>query len=194
MSIIRRKMAGEAGRGEKFISKNPLGHRKLIFDAVCQLFPDEMRERTCHYSTRPYPTPDTIERIHAFKEDNLTYEADLTVSKVGQTYIVEGMVRNKISGNIDHVRGLMKTVPRKIRPSAEVRDRALHSLMSQVLETLSRLEAEVKYLNHVTRPMPPTIRPLSIEVAASPIRMPNLSWDTGMDVPPPADSSGNSAV
>ena len=84
MSIIRRQMAHDGDRGEIFVSKNPLGHRQVIFDAVCQLFPDEMRERVCHYSTRPVPSPDLVERTHVFKEDNPTFEAELTVSKAGQ--------------------------------------------------------------------------------------------------------------
>ena len=189
MSIIRRQMAHDGNRGETFVLNNPLGHRQLIFDAVCQLFPDAMRERVCHYSSRPLPSPDLVERIHVFKEDNPTFEADLTVSKAGQTYMVEGTVRNKLSNIIDNVRGIIKAVPRKLRPSAEARDRALQNIMTQILETLTRLEAEVRYLYHNTRNTQQGSQQFEIEVSDQPVRVPTFHFPINAIEQPLVDSS-----
>ena len=182
-------MTTHGDRGETFVQMNPLGHRQTIFDAVCQLFPDEMSERVCHYSIRPNPSPEAIERMNVFREDNPTFEADLTVSKAGQTYVVEGRIRNKISGNVDHVRGLIKAVPRKIRPTAEERDKALHSLMSQILASMSRLEAEVRFYNQTTRSMLQPLTPLATGIARQPITIPDFPFPTRINEPLTADSS-----
>ena len=184
-------MAHDGDRGEIFILKNPLGHRQLIFDAVCQLFPEAMRERVCHYSTRPDPSPDLVERIHVFKEDNPTFEADLTVSKAGQTYMVEGTVRNKLSENVDNVRGIIKAVPRKVRPSAEARDKALQNIMTQILETLTRLEAEVRYLYHNTRNAQQGSHQFQIEASNQPVRGPTFHFPIDAIEQPLVDSSEN---
>ena len=190
MSIIRRNMSGDGAHGGVFVSSNPLGHRHLIFDAVCQLFPDEMRDRVCHYSTRPPPSSDLIENFHVFKEENPTYDAELTVSKAGQTYMVEGTIRNKVSDNLDHVRGLIKAVPRKIRPTAEVRDKAMQATMSQVLSTLSRLEAEVKYLNHAVRATLPSMQQFGKPLFPQQINIPSFSGPINAETNSHADSSG----
>ena len=156
MSIIRRPMSG--GR-EELILLNPLNHRQLIFNAVSELFPMEMKNRICHYSVRPTPSKDAVEKTRLFSDDTPLQEANLSVAKAGQTYLVEGAVKNKISGNLDKVRGLVKAVPRKTGVSSEARDKTLQTTLSQILTTLSRIEEELGDLKTHIRQSPRTPNP-----------------------------------
>ena len=105
-----------------------------------------MKDRICHYSVRPTPSKDAVEKTRLFSDDTPLQKANLSVAKAGQTYLVEGAVRNKISGNLDKLRGLVKAVPRKTGASLEARDKTLQTTLSQILATLSRMEEELKDL------------------------------------------------
>ena len=165
---------------EDLVLNNPLSHRHLIFSAICQLFPLEMSRRVCHYSTRPIPTHEKIEKVHIFKDESPTHDADFLVSKSGQMYLVEGTVRNKVSENTEKVKGLIRAVPKITKPTAEAREKAIYNALTQILETLSRLEGEVRGLNQIIHPPTPTVYPMGQDWTMQPIKIPTL--------PPPIET------
>ena len=91
---------------------NPTLHRTLIFSAVKESHPEECSNRYVHYDPHHRMSPRPIETTKPFRKISYMNEISVNVSKQGQRYLVEGTILDIRTGEIIHIQGYIKTIPK----------------------------------------------------------------------------------
>ena len=91
---------------------NPTLHRTLIFSAVKESHPEECSNRYVHYDPHHRMSPRPIETTKPFRKISYMNEISVNVSEQGQRYLVEGTILDIRTGEIIHIQGYIKTIPK----------------------------------------------------------------------------------
>ena len=150
MSIIRRNTRNLDPPDEEILV-NPRLYRPLIFSAIKNSFPTVMLGRVCHYTKKRAHESSNIN--HLFNHESLNMEVNFTVSKFGQSYVVQGTVKRKDTGEVIAVKGYVKSIPKKTPSPTPKLSASIPATVSRILISLSRLEYDVRALqSHLQEP------------------------------------------
>ena len=96
------------------VSVNPIIHRTLIFSAVRETHPQECHDRYVHYDPRHARSTRSVETTKPYTKQSYIHEINVTVSKQGQRYFIEGTILDIRTGEIIKTEGFVKTIPKRI--------------------------------------------------------------------------------
>ena len=125
---------------------NPIDFRSIIFRAVKETHPEECRNRAIHYDTHRYRSKVAVETTRPFVGHSYYEESDLSVSKQGARYFVTGVVARRETGEINHVQGYIRTIPRRYYLSHRMIEKGTCSTIKELKNKVDSLQTELDKL------------------------------------------------
>ena len=131
------KIVEEGAKALGEVLVNPIRYRSEIFTAVKVSHQEEVAGRYVHFDSRRARTRLPIETSRSYKDSTPTLEIDVTVSKSGHRFRLEGMITDKAVCQSFTVFCYLKTIPHN--PSGHLAGEALSVRAPTLLEFRERL-------------------------------------------------------